>query len=60
MTIRLDMRRTVSRASDALGDSVDLVRDFLRQQLAPNGGFQGRDGRSDLYYTVFDSKPRWH
>jgi prenyltransferase beta subunit len=32
---------------------VDAVRDFLRRQLAPDGGFQGRDGRSDLYYTVF-------
>jgi prenyltransferase beta subunit len=29
------------------------VREFLRRQLAPNGGFRGRDGRSDLYYTVF-------
>jgi len=53
MTIRLDMCRTVSRASDALGDSVDAVRGFLRRQLAPDSGFQGRDGRSDLYYTVF-------
>jgi hypothetical protein len=53
MTIRLDMRRTVSRASDALGDSVDAVRDFFRSRLAPDGGFNGRDGRSDLYYTVF-------
>ncbi len=47
------MRRTVSKASDALGDSADAVRDFLRRQLAPDGGFQGRDGQSDLYYTVF-------
>jgi len=53
MTIRLDMCRTVSRASDALGESVDTVRDFLRRQSAQDGGFQGRDGRSDLYYTVF-------
>lgn len=53
MTIRLDMRRTVNKASDALGDSIDAVRDFLRRQLVPDGGFQGRDGRSDLYYTVF-------
>ena len=53
MTIRLDMRRMVSRAGDALGDSLDAVRGFLRRQLAPDGGFQGRDGRSDLYYTVF-------
>jgi prenyltransferase beta subunit len=53
MTIRLDMCRTVSRAADALGDSLDAVRGFLRRQLAPDGGFQGRNGRSDLYYTVF-------
>jgi hypothetical protein len=53
MTIRLDMRRRVSRAGDALGDSVDAVREFLRRQLMPDGGFSGRDGRSDLYYTVF-------
>jgi prenyltransferase beta subunit len=32
---------------------VDAVRDFLRRQFAPDGGFAGRDGRSDLYYTVF-------
>ncbi len=53
MTIRLDMRRAVNRASKALGESADAVRDFLRRQLAPDGGFPGRDGRSDLYYTVF-------
>jgi prenyltransferase beta subunit len=53
MTIRLDMLRTAGRASDALGDSVDVVRDFLRRHLAGDGGFAGRDGRSDLYYTVF-------
>lgn len=53
MTIRLDMRRAVSRASVALGDSVGVVREFLRGHLDEDGGFQGRDGQSDLYYTVF-------
>lgn len=53
MTIRLDMRRRVSKAGDALGESLDTVREFLRRQLTPDGGFSGRDGRSDLYYTVF-------
>jgi prenyltransferase beta subunit len=53
MTIRHDMREAVSRASDALDDSVDAVRGFLRRCIAPDGGFAGRDGRSDLYYTVF-------
>jgi len=53
VTIRLDMRRAVNRASVALGDSVDAVREFLRGHLNEDGGFQGRDERSDLYYTVF-------
>jgi hypothetical protein len=53
MTIRLDMRRAVSRAAGALGDSIDAVRQFLRQHLHDDGGFKGRDGRSDLYYTLF-------
>jgi prenyltransferase beta subunit len=53
MTIRLDMRRAVSKGGDALGDSLEAVRGFLRRQLAPDGGFAGRDGRRDLYYTVF-------
>ncbi|HNY76916.1 MAG: prenyltransferase/squalene oxidase repeat-containing protein [Sedimentisphaerales bacterium] len=53
MTIRLDMRKAVSRAAEALGDSVDAVREFLRCHLCDDGGFQGRDGKSDLYYTVF-------
>jgi geranylgeranyl transferase type-2 subunit beta len=53
MTIRLDMRRTVIRAKEALSDSAGVVRQFLRQHLNDDGGFAGRDGRSDLYYTVF-------
>ncbi len=53
MMIRLDMCRAVTGAREALGDSVEAVKGFLRRQLAPDGGFQGRDGRSDLYYTVF-------
>lgn len=53
MTIRLDMRHAVAEAAEALGDSVDAVREFLRCHLCDDGGFQGRDGKSDLYYTVF-------
>jgi prenyltransferase beta subunit len=53
MTIRRDMRDAVSRAREALGDAVDAARAFLHRQLAPDGGFAGRDGNSDLYYTVF-------
>jgi hypothetical protein len=36
-----------------LGDSADLVRDFLRSQLTTAGGFADRAGNPDLYYTVF-------
>ena len=53
MTIRLDMRRAVTKAKDALGDSIDVVKDFYRRHVNDDGGFAGRDGRSDLYYTVF-------
>jgi prenyltransferase beta subunit len=53
MTIRLDMRRAVTKAKEALGDSIDVVKDFYRRHLNDDGGFAGRDGRSDLYYTVF-------
>ncbi|MDI6449927.1 prenyltransferase/squalene oxidase repeat-containing protein [Anaerobaca lacustris] len=53
MTIRLDMRRAVTKAAEALGDSVEAVREFLGRHLNEDGGFRGRDGKSDLYYTVF-------
>jgi prenyltransferase beta subunit len=53
MTIRLDMRRAVARGGRALGDSLETLCGFLRRRLAPEGGFPGRDGRRDLYYTVF-------
>jgi prenyltransferase beta subunit len=53
MTIRLDMRRAVGKGGNVLGDSLEAVRGFLRRQLAPDGGFLGRDRRPDLYYTVF-------
>ena len=53
MTIRLDMRRVVNRAASVLGDSAGAVGGFLQRQLGLDGGFRGRDGRSDLYYTVF-------
>jgi len=36
-----------------LGDATDLVRDYLRSCLNPDGGFRDRAGNSDLYYTVF-------
>lgn len=53
MTIRLDMRRAVTEAGAALGDSAEVVREFFARRLGEDGGFEGRDGGSDLYYTVF-------
>lgn len=44
----------VSRlAPRLLGESADHVRGFVEGRLTEDGGFAGRDGRSDLYYTVF-------
>ena len=37
----------------SLGDSAELVRDYLCGLHNPDGGFQDRAGNSDLYYTVF-------
>jgi len=34
-------------------DAVDSVTDFLLSQQNQDGGFAGRNGKSDLYYTVF-------
>jgi hypothetical protein len=36
-----------------LGDSTELVRDFFRRQLSPDGAGFDRAGRPDLYYTIF-------
>jgi prenyltransferase beta subunit len=47
------MLQVARLAPKLLGDSTDLVADFLISQLNDDGGFAGRDGRSDLYYTVF-------
>jgi len=47
------MLQASRRAPQRLGDSAELVRGFVRGQLARDGGFRGRAGESDLYYTVF-------
>jgi hypothetical protein len=44
----------VSRlAPRLLGESAERVRGFVEGRLTEDGGFAGRDGRADLYYTVF-------
>jgi hypothetical protein len=53
MSLKLAMRQAARRAPRQLGESAELVRAFLRSRQNPDGGFQDRAGRSDLYYTVF-------
>ena len=47
------MLQVARLAPTQLGDSRDLVAQFLYDRLNPDGGFQDRAGVSDLYYTVF-------
>jgi prenyltransferase beta subunit len=47
------MLLAAGRAQNLLGDSRDLVVDFITGQLNPDGGFKGRGDSSDLYYSVF-------
>jgi hypothetical protein len=53
MSLRLEMLQVARLANRVLGDSTTLVRDFFLRQQADDGGFIDRNGRSDLYYTVF-------
>jgi hypothetical protein len=47
------MLQVARLAPRLLGESAPLVESFLRSQIAEDGGFRDRGGRSDLYYTVF-------
>lgn len=47
------MLQVARLAPRLLGESASLVESFLRSQIAEDGGFRDRGGRSDLYYTVF-------
>lgn len=47
------MLQVARLAPSLLRDSTPLVGDFLRSRQNPDGGFQDRAGKSDLYYTVF-------
>ena len=53
MSLRLEMLQVARLAPKLLGDSTGRVADFLRSQEEPAGGFADREGKSDLYYTVF-------
>lgn len=47
------MLQVARLALTSLGESRDLVAGFLHRSLNADGGFQDRNGDSDLYYTVF-------
>ncbi len=53
MSMRLEMLQVARLAPKLLGESTELVHDFLLRQQNEDGGFQDRGGKSDLYYTVF-------
>jgi prenyltransferase beta subunit len=40
-------------APKLLGDSTSLVSRFVRSKMTKDGGFGDREGRADVYYTVF-------
>lgn len=47
------MLQVARLAPQLLRDSTGLVRDFILEQITPEGGFKDREGAADLYYTVF-------
>ncbi|MBN1442016.1 MAG: hypothetical protein JXA90_04865 [Planctomycetes bacterium] len=47
------MLQVARLAPRLLRDSSEIVREFLLGQVDEDGGFRGREGASDLYYTVF-------
>lgn len=53
MSFRLEMLQVARLAPQLLGDAAELVRAFIRAQILECGAFPDRDGRADLYYTVF-------
>jgi hypothetical protein len=53
MSFRLEMLQVARLAPQLLGDAADLVRGFVRTQQLDCGAWPDRDGRPDLYYTVF-------
>ena len=53
VSLRLEMLQVARVAPKTLGESAALVRDFFLRQFAANGGGVDRDGRADLYYTIF-------
>jgi hypothetical protein len=53
MSLRLEMLQVARLGPGVLGESASLVEGFVRSCQRPDGGFAGRSGKSDLYYTSF-------
>ncbi len=53
MSLRLEMLQVARVTPKILGDAAELVQTFLTSQQNTDGGFKDREGKSDLYYTVF-------
>lgn len=54
VSLRLEMLQVARLAPMVLGgEAASLVERFIRSRQNPDGGFQDRGGRSDVYYTVF-------
>lgn len=53
MSLRLQLLQVARLAPRLLGDSTELVRDFYRRQISPQGAGFDRSGKPDLYYTIF-------
>ena len=51
--LRLEMLQVARLAPKLLGDSTALVAEFFKSQRQPDGGYCDREGKSDLYYSVF-------
>jgi prenyltransferase beta subunit len=52
VSLRLQLLQVARLAPRLLGDSTGLVREFFQRQLVAGAG-RDRDGRPDLYYTIF-------
>ena len=54
MTITRDMVHRARQARRTLGpEALDRIDGFVAARSCPDGGFRGRSGASDLYYTNF-------
>jgi prenyltransferase beta subunit len=53
MSFRLEMLQVARVAPKLLGESTELVANFIKSRFHPEGGVMDRDGKPDLYYTVF-------